>query len=244
MKPTIHGELRDIYGGDGITRTVKVKQEKLKRTRKNSQVRADIGVSVSDDEIEETHTEVRDNKIKTFRIDNNKPVLRIGGPHGKIWGALKDCASQLRLLGVKPFTSGYKSFMNMISVQPVWATLELNGSKIETTTLPQKLPTGGMIFEQYDVIPKCNIIFELEFPDAYEETATLLLDRLQKTAFLNKRRASLKITKIERYATKITNPIITPDQPGPGQHKPFQAPPVQAYPAPTGPDHTRPDQTK
>ena len=200
MKLSIEAELSDVYGGDGIVRYEEVEEEKLRRTKKKTETRTDTGVSVADDESEEVKTETVSKDIQTFRIIDGKPVLRCGGMHGKLWGAMKESAAQLRLLGVKPFTSGYKSLMNMISVQPVWVPLEMYEKKMETVQLPQKLPTGSMIFPRYDVIPKCKMSFEIEFPDEYEKAIEMMVDRLQKTSLLNKRRATMKVLTMKKNA--------------------------------------------
>jgi len=246
---SIEAELYDVYGGDGIIRYEEIEKEKLRRTTMKKETRTDVGVSVADDETQETQTEILTKEIKTFKIINGKPALRGGGVHGKFWGALKESAAQLRLLGVKPFTSGYKFLMNMISVHPVWMPLETESAKIETVTLPQKLPGGKMIFERYDIIPRCKVKFNIEFPNEYEMAIKSMLVRFQKISLLNKRRATIKIISINRVrADNIGQDRVISDWPQRADPpSPCRAAPLtrQSRPVHSTPGHSRvcPDQS-
>ena len=194
-------ELRDVYGGDGQTRMELVESTKLKRKTTTKQTRADLGVAAGGEEMDESRVEEIEKDVHTFRLDENaNPVLRLGGPHGKLWGAMKEAAGTLRLMKVAPFSSSYYGFIRSINVQPVWVSLKMNGESLRTETLPQLLQGRGgskMIFQKFDVVPKCTAEFRIIYPDAFEEPVKALLKQLENCALLNKRRATMKILSMK-----------------------------------------------
>jgi hypothetical protein len=128
MKLEVVFEVEQVYGGDGVTRTEKREETKLNRTTTTVQTRSDIGVAAGGSKLSTKKVDEIEKEIQTFRLDDQKrPVLRFGGVHGKLWGALKEAAQQLRILDVEPFTSGYKSIVAMINITPVYAPIEVNG---------------------------------------------------------------------------------------------------------------------
>lgn len=197
MRKELVLELSDVYGGDSEVRIEKQKEIKMQRTKKKTEKRADIGLSVSDNETEEQSVEVIDKQIYTFRKDaDGCPILRLGGSHGKIYGALKESALTLRMLGVSPFKSGYKQILNSIMISPVWVRLESeNGSQMQVQQLPQILAgfKKTMIIQKYDVIPKCKVKIELAYPDVMDEAVQKMLKGLETMSLFNKRRATCKI---------------------------------------------------
>lgn len=200
MKTELVLELRDVYGGDGEKRQISEEVTKLKRTKKRTETRSDIGLQVSGGESEEEATEEVEKDIQTFRKDEEgNPIMRLGGTHGKLYGALKDSASMLRLTGVSPFKSGYKSILNSISISPVWVKLETDSGEIETVGLPQILASfkKTMIVQQFDVIPKCRIKMELSYPEAMQDAIEKMVKGLENISMLNKRRATCKILQMK-----------------------------------------------
>jgi len=192
-------ELSDVYGGDGITRTETIQQTKLKRTKKEKEKRTDIGLQVSDRETEEEKVEEIEKEIHTFRKnDEGGYVMRLGGTHGKIYGALKEIASSYRLQGIKPFTSGYKAILNSITIMPVWVKLEMNdGVDMHVEELPQILAgfKKTMIVQKFDCIPKCQVKMMLTYPSVMKDAVETLIKGLENISMLNKRRATCKIIK-------------------------------------------------
>lgn len=198
MKWRLQLELEEVYGGDGHIRYEPREKVTLSRTRTRTKVRDSVGVAVqvgTEEEVKEKRLE----PIATFRFDEDgAPMLRLGGAHGKFWGALKASARQLYELGDDEFKRAYKTAVNMILVSPVWARLSTD-LDFAVEGIPQVLKgrAGGMIIQHFDVIPKAKAEVILSFPDALEGKVRKLLDQLQVGAHLNKRRATIKIEGVE-----------------------------------------------
>jgi hypothetical protein len=197
MKTEMVLELRDVYGGDGEMRMEKEQEIKLRRTKKRTEMRSDIGLQVSGDETEEQALHVIEKQIRTFRRDEHGvPLMRLGGSHGKIYGAFKDTAKTLRMIGVSPFKNGYYGILNSIVITPIWVSLEENGGKkTRIEEIPQILAGArkAMIVQKYDVIPECTVRMTLMYPDAMHDAVEKMARGLENTAMLNKRRATCKI---------------------------------------------------
>jgi len=196
MKLSLELELEDVYGGDGIQRTETMTKTTLKRAKKEKATRQSVGVEVEDG-VDQEKSEEKVEPINTFRFDDKgRPIIRLGGAHGKFWGAMKACAKQLRELGNADF-GRFNSLMDMIQVSPVWTPLDVEG-KVHTEGLPQMM--GGMnksmVVLYYDVIPKARTTIELVFPDEVEKKVKTLLSQIQVGSHLNKRRSIIKIAKM------------------------------------------------
>lgn len=199
MKYKLVLELYDVYGGDGNVRMETEKSTKLKRSKRRVETRSDIGLPVSGEETEEESTEEVEKGIHTFRLDDQgSPVLRIGGPHGKLYGAFKDVASVLKISGEAPFTSSYKKLLNSVIATPIWVSLDMDGGEMTTQELPQILAGMGnrMIIQKFDVISKCQIEMTLTFPDAFEEAVKKLVKGLESISLFNKRRCTAKVLEV------------------------------------------------
>ncbi len=200
MKLEVVLELKDVYGGDGFARSIIVKEKKLKRKRTNTQTRSDIGVAAGGSEIEEEEWEETEKPVHTFDRDaEGRPTLRVGGVHGKVWGALKEAAGQLRILHVEPFTKGYKGIVGMMNVTPIVASLEMNGSEIAVRQLPQILNGMGnkMIFDRYDVIPEARLKVFISFPDQLKTPVERMARHLENMGLFNKRRTIAKVASMK-----------------------------------------------
>lgn len=186
-------ELTDVYGGDGFTRPLEVEKTKLSRTKKTAQMKKSVGVLV-EDEVAEEKTDVDTKECATFERIDGAPVLRLGGGHGKLWGSLKSVAQQLRAGGDKDFST-YWALLNSISVRPSKVPLIIpSGVAMEVRQLSQELqgPSGGMIFPQFDVIPRCTVTVVLAFPGAFKDKVERLVNHLGDAGHLNKRRATIR----------------------------------------------------
>lgn len=196
MKLELELELSDVYGGDGQRRIEAVEQVKLSRTKSRTRTRSDIGVPIAS-QMQEENTETVQKSIDTFRKDDHDcPILRLGGIHGKFWGALKDAAEQLYAIGEPAFASlaSAKRILGTIYVSPVWVRLEsATGQRVDT--LPQIMAgrQGSMVEMRYDVIGSAKARITVEFPDQVKAQVGKLLDRVQRMGTLNKRRATIRI---------------------------------------------------
>lgn len=205
MKKETVLELRDVYGGDGEVRKETRKETKLKRTKKKTETRADIGIQVGGGETSEENVEEIETEIQTFRRDEDGDyILRLGGSHGKIYGALKESASALRTMGEAPFRSGYMNILRSIMIQPVWCKLKMeDGGKTKVEELPQILAgfKKTMIVQKFDVIPKCQTKIIVSYPDVMDDAVNKMVKNLENIALLNKRRATCKIIAMKPVKT-------------------------------------------
>ena len=197
MKWEVELELEDVYGGDGELRYEPREKVTLSRTRTKTMVRDSIGVAVSVG----TQEEIKEKKLEpiaTFRLDEGDvPMLRLGGAHGKIWGALKSSARQLYDLGDVDFKKAYKAAVDMINVSPTWVPIETD-QDLRVEGIPQVLKGigGGMIVQYFDVIPRGIATVTLTFPDPLESKVRKLLNQLETGTHLNKRRTTIKVNNI------------------------------------------------
>lgn len=214
MKLNLELKLSNVYGGDGFTRMEKVPEQKLRRSKKKTITRRDIGVPVESD-VDELRTEIVERDVQTFRKEGEDFYLRLGGPHGKLWGAMKSAAEIL-----KDSTGEFSSFaeivraMRAINILPTWVKLEPvksiqstrskprqtrpDTTPIQTTveTLPQVLSgaRSSMIVIRYDVIEQCLAKVEVIFPDSLEKKVKAMLKQIEAMGCLNKRRATITVT--------------------------------------------------
>jgi len=194
LKLKLRLELSDVYGGDGFTRVQKMEELKLSRSRRNVKVRTDVGVPVTA-ELAERRTEIADKEIHTFkRGEDGAYYLRLGGAHGKLWGALKEAGEVLKdNTGVFQSFSAIERFMRGVKILPVWARLE-NPEGIRVEVQPQVLNgrRSSMIFPHFDVISRCEASVELIFPSAMESKVREMLKQLESINCLNRRRATIR----------------------------------------------------
>ena len=204
MRLLVRLELTDVYGGDGFTRAIKVTRQRLGRQRKEKRTRESIGVPV-EDQTNEEKTEEKDDVVNTFeKSPAGKPLLRIGGVHGKLWGAMKEAGKRLASFGDPEFKS-MAQVDRMRSALNVYPTqVELNGPT-EERTLPQVLRGfGGMVIMRYDVIKKCDAVVHIEFPDVLEKQVRRMLAAVQRGGNFNKRRTSITVASIMQEAEEVT----------------------------------------
>jgi len=193
MKKSLELTIRDVYGGDGQIRYTDIEVPKLERSKTTKRKKSDIGVSV-ESSMDEVTMERRKVEVQTFRYSNGKPTLRLGGTHGKLWGALEEARSTLYMIGDSSFKN--KGITKSLQIQPVWVELEpLENMVVEA--LPQILntPRSSMVIQQFDVIPRCKAKVDLIFPDTLEELIGKLLKQVQSMGILNKRRATIEEMK-------------------------------------------------
>ncbi len=188
-------ELSYVYGGDGIVRYEKVEKIKLGRKKTKTITKGDIGISV-DRSVDELQKELVNEPINTFEIQDGKPVLRLGGVHGKLWGTMKAAGSLLAQLGDEDFKSIAASnrLMQMVQIEPMYCSLE-NVTEMKKMTVPQIMNTMSKAFvpQHFDVIEKCNATLNIVYPDIIKGKVIKLLKQCEKMATLNKRRGQIKI---------------------------------------------------
>lgn len=187
--------IKDIFGGDGFIRTMQVKDNKLTRSKTSTRTRSDIGIAVAAT-MSEIKDESKTENVSTFDYDSEKrPVLRLGGPHGKLWGTFRAIRTNLYTLGRSDFRS--KQIIEMLQVLPVLVPLEIL-EPIRTQQLPQKLntPGGAMLFPHFDVIPRARCSVTLVYPEGIKLQVEVMIDQLKFVSFLNKRRATVESVEV------------------------------------------------
>jgi len=194
MEKEIKLKLRNVYGGDGITRSDKVEEIKLARSKVKVTIRQDMGIPI-DSTLKERKTETREIAINTFRRnDDGDPMLRLGGSHGKLWGSMKSAGEILYEIGTFKSKAMVGRILKAVQISPEWVTLK-NDGKMKTEILPQLMNAPGQSQVQlyYDVIPECECTVNIRCPDALDTNVTKMLEYVQSMNCLNKRRGRITI---------------------------------------------------
>ena len=196
MELKLNLQIDNLYGGDGIIRTEEVREIKLKRKKSKKTTKSTTGIS-TDSGVDEEQYEVKQQEIQTFKRDeDDNPMMRLGGIHGKFWGHLRASGKMLADLGIEGFDS--KAFVDrmMMSINLTPMNVSITDyDKIETDSIPQIMNTVGksMIVQQFDYIPKCNVDLTITFPDIYKDRVLEMLKQAEQLAGLNKRRSTITI---------------------------------------------------
>lgn len=192
-------KIENVYGGDGFERPDTVKQVKLERTDKKITVRKDVGIPV-EKEKEEKRVEEKEIGVKTFRRDDDgTPLYRLGGTHGKLWGAMKEAGYSMYQAGEQENKITTDRVLKALRINPQWVPLKIeDGVEIEVDELPQMLSgrQNAMIKHYYDVIPECEAEVTLRYPEEFEDLLMKYLDRVQTMNFGNKRRGTITILEV------------------------------------------------
>jgi len=132
--------------------------------------------------------------LYAFRIENDKPVIRLGGAYGKLAGLFRDAGSSLWNQKTKGFTKGYKSFLKSLIIKPQWVTLE-EASKIEIATIPQILAgrSKAMILQYYEKVPCCTAKISIEMPENMKGQFETLISQAEGMPFGPKRRGEVTV---------------------------------------------------
>lgn len=215
MKSKLEIEMNDVYGGDGFYRTQKMEKLTFSRKKKKTTTKEDIGVSV-DRDISEQNTEIVDEKINTFRLVDGEPVLRLGGSHGKLWGAMRATGRQLADLGEIQSKSFVDRLMNMVQIIPVYTKIcdgnflkkigrsgdiikieSIGGSNENHRVESIFTKMGGFgnsaIPVYHDVIEKSNVEMILNYPKQIKDIVNKMVYGLENGTHMNKMRTSIKI---------------------------------------------------
>ena len=188
--------MENVYGGDGFTYIDTIDEVSLNQSKKTVTVRRDIGIPISTVK-EKRETKKTEVAVNTFKRDEKgKPLLRLGGTHGKFWGAMKRAGMKMYDYGEIKKIDVIR-IMDSVLIEPEWVELELNGCKIQREQMPQILNTRSyettQVIMHYDFIPRCSATFTMKYPKLYEKQIVQMLDLLQTTTHFNKRRTKVTI---------------------------------------------------
>jgi len=200
MKLEVNLELREVFGGDGVQRIEEVETIKVGRKQSRSRTKKDLGIN-RNLETEEQLKEIKQEPVNTFKYsDNKKPILRLGGIHGKVWGSLRQAGKLLYQIGEPDFPSmvGVERMMQMVNISPIFPELE-NCLEMKTEGIPQVMAGGRntMIVERFDVIPKCTTKIIIQYPEHLDRHIKKMIKQLENMGTLNKRRTQIKILKMK-----------------------------------------------
>lgn len=189
-------KLESVYGGDGFERPHEVEEVKLDRSKEKVTVRKDIGVPVKKEK-EEKQVETKEVKVNTFKRDEDgTPLYRLGGVHGKLWGAMKEAGYSMYQTGEQENKITTDRVLKSVQIMPQWVPLEMDdGTETEMDVLPQELSgrQNAMIETYWDVISECEAEVTLRFPEEFKDLVMKYLDRVQTMNFGNKRRGTVTI---------------------------------------------------
>lgn len=194
-KVELHLKLENIYGGDGFERLEEREFVTLKRERKTVVVRHDLGVP-----IERLRDEIKKEKkwitINTFKREDGKPLLRLGGAGGKLWGVLREALHLLVDMGVLKSRALADRVMKAVRIEPTWVELQEDGMFVDE--VPQVLNTPGspMILMYFDVIPKSEVCVEMTYPEAFDKVIKKALELIPTINALNKRKGRVNVIKV------------------------------------------------
>ena len=193
-------KLENVYGGDGFVRPERLKENVYSDKQKKVTIRQDIGIPVEDRKTS-TMTREKDISINTFKRDGDGAFLyRLGGTHGKLWGAMREAGYSMADSGQVKSKSLVSRLLRSVQIIPQWIKLEMkDGIELQRDGLPQI--TAGMnrtmIMLYYDVIPECETEIVLRYPEEFEKYIVLLLEGAQTVNFGNKRRGVLTVLNME-----------------------------------------------
>lgn len=135
--------------------------------------------------------------LYAFRIENGKPLMRLGGAYGKLAGLFREAGASLWAQKIKGFSKGYKSFVKSLVMKPQWIELE-EASEIEIAVLTQMLAGRGnrMIFQYYEKIPYCTAKINIDMPKTMKEQFEVLMKQAEGMPFGPKRRGEITVHKM------------------------------------------------
>ncbi|RKZ28642.1 hypothetical protein DRQ26_00715 [bacterium] len=194
MRIDLKLQLENVFGGDGFLRPHEIEELKLARSKQRIVIREDIGIPVTSSS-KERKVEKREVEVNTFRRDDQgNYYLKLGGSHGKLWGAMKEAGYLLYQAGRLKSKSMTDRVLKAVQVLPDWVMLE-NVESVKVETIPQVLNTMGnsMVQLYFDVITKCEAKITLVFPDQFKDLIFEYLRYIQTMNCLNKRRGRITI---------------------------------------------------
>ncbi len=135
--------------------------------------------------------------LYAFKIENGKPIMRLGGAYGKLAGLFRDAGGSLWNQKTKGFTKGYKSFLRSLIIKPQWVELD-ETSGIEIATIPQILAgrSKAMILQYYEKIPYCTAKINIEMPEKIKGQFEVLMKQAEGMPFGPKRRGEITVHKM------------------------------------------------
>ncbi len=181
--PKEHSVSKDIFSQEDLESTQEVLDEDLLLPRERGKQ-----TKKTREKIEPLHA---------FKLENGKPVMRLGGAYGKLAGLFRDAGSSLWAQKIKGFSKGYKSFLKSLVIKPQWVELD-EASEIEIATIPQIMAgrSKAMIIQYFEKIPHCTAKISIDMPDTMKEQFEVLVKQAEGMPFGPKRRGEVTVHKM------------------------------------------------
>lgn len=200
MKRTIEIELTNLYGSAEFPREIEILKPKMSRIKSRKRTSNRLGNLTQETQTHEETTEKQIEKVNSFKHENGKPTIRLGGSYGKFYGLLKE-AGLLCVIANDPSISSKTEVLTIskaIQIIPEFPPLELNGCKIETISglVGVNSGFGGRQSHKpttWDIIPKAKTSITLIYPDAFDKQIKAMLKMSENINFAERRRGKVKI---------------------------------------------------
>lgn len=200
---TIDATLREIYGGDGQVRYQQMKHKKLKRERETKKAKSSMPELESTRKTTEVITEIVDEAINTFKLENGKPTLNLGK---KIRGTLKSIGINYARMQhpLFPSITFTKDIMSMINVEPNVTVLSndkkwMENGNYHLAESPQMLNSAGnpMITTYFDAIKEVKTKIIIKYPSTFDSQVRAMIHLLPTVKTLNRRATTIEINKVK-----------------------------------------------
>lgn len=197
MKRELNLEITNLHGSAQFPREITVDKPKISRKKTRTVKKTDIDITTSRT-IEEATSEKEVVLVNSFKYEDGKPVVRLGGAYGKFVGLLKQAGIVLATANPNITKTSVLNLIPAIQVIPEWTVLELNGSKIYTEKglVGVNSYIGGKSSQKpttWDIIPKCTTGVMMIYPDAFDALVKEMLGMAENLNFAERRRARVKI---------------------------------------------------
>lgn len=193
-------KLENLYGGDGFERPITRKVDVYGEKEKVEITRDKLGAGIEREQEKKKTREVEES-VHTFKTDDDDTkYYKIGGKHGKLWGAMKEAGYLLYEMEEADSKAMTDRTMKAVQIQPKWAPLNIkNGAEVEVEEEAQQLNTRGnsQINLLFDVIPECRAEVVLKYPEQFDERIKRYLEIVETLGFGNRRKGSLTVESIE-----------------------------------------------
>lgn len=143
--------------------------------------------------------------VHTFPIDGDHLLIPLGGERGYIMGALRQALLDLykpKLIDKTWINYGLKTKLEHgIFIQPDWTPVSAKGlTKLKKYLVPMKGKSEYMTPIYYDILERAPFTLEITITNDSipEEVFLALLTHLERIGIGPKRRAKLKIEKLEK----------------------------------------------
>lgn len=194
-------KLENLYGGDGFERPTTRKVDVYGEEEKVEITRNKLGAGIERTQQKRKTREIEET-VRTFKTDDDDTkYYKLGGKHGKFWGALKEAGYLLYEMGEADSKVMTDRTLKAVNIQPKWVPLEIeDGTEMEIEEEAQQMsgPGNTQINLLFDVIPKCKAEVTMRYPEMFDERIERYLEIVQTLGFGNRRKGTLTVEEISK----------------------------------------------